>query len=300
VTTRLLLAALAVLTACGRGRLAAPAPNLDPEIRQMAPTDSGMVLLAAGDIAACTGGSMLTAQLLDSIPGDIIVPGDAAYVQGDQPDPYSTCYATTWGRHKSRTHPVPGNHDAEPAMVKLYFTYFGAAAGPQPGGYYSFEVGDWHVMALNSTIPMDRDSEQGRWILRDLAANPRRCTLAFMHHPRFSSGPHSKNASVEAAFEMLARGGVDVLVSGHDHIYERFAPMRPSGARDDRDGVRQFVVGTGGNALYTIRAIQRHSQKRQIRVHGVLKLTLRATDYSWQFVPASPTPFDDRGTTSCH
>lgn len=263
-------------------------------------SDGGHVLLAAGDIAACTGGSVLTARILDSIPGDIIVPGDAAYLQPDQPDPYATCYATTWGRHKSRTRPAPGNHDVEPAMLPRYFAYFGAAAGQPPGGYYSFEAGDWLVLALNSTIAMDEDSEQGRWIANTLAANPRRCTLAFMHHPRFSSGPHRTNHAAAAAFELLHRGGVDVLVSAHDHIYERFAPMRPNGARDDRDGVRQFVVGTGGNALYRIRSVQRHSQRRQNRVYGVLKLSLRAADYSWEFVPASPTEFRDSGRAFCH
>jgi 3',5'-cyclic AMP phosphodiesterase CpdA len=233
------VAALVLGVACARASGAQ-----DPS----AGADSGHVLLAAGDIAACTGGSTLTARILDSIPGDIIVPGDAAYLQHDQPNPYQTCYAITWGRHKARTHPVPGNHDMEPAMLPLYFAYFGDAAGPAPGGYYSFDIGAWHVLALNSSLPMDGESEQGRWILADLAANNRRCTLAFMHHPRFSSGPHSSNAAVAAGFELLARDGVDVLVSGHDHIYERFAPMRPNGGRDDRDGVRQFVVGTGGNA----------------------------------------------------
>lgn len=294
------LVALALVGACTRGG--------PPQTPQMSVTygpsftasDSGHVLLAAGDIAACTPGSMLTARILDSIPGDIIVPGDAAYLRADQPDPYTTCYATTWGRHKTRTRPVPGNHDAEPAMLRLYFAYFGAAAGPAPGGYYSFDAGGWRVLALNSNIAMDRDSEQGRWIVETLAANSRRCTLAFMHHPRFSSGPHRRNTVVNSGFELLQRGGVDVLVSAHDHIYERFAPMRPNGERDDRNGVRQFVAGTGGNGLYAIRSVQRHSERRQNRVYGVLKLTLRSTDYSWEFVPASPTQFRDQGSARCH
>jgi hypothetical protein len=262
--------------------------------------DSGHVLLAAGDIAACTAGSTLTARILDSIPGTIIVAGDAAYARHDGSDPYATCYATTWGRHKARTRPAPGNHDMEPAMKPLYFAYFGDAAGEAPSGYYSFDVGAWHVLALNSTMPMHRKSDQGRWIVADLAANSTRCTLAFMHHPRFSSGPHSRSVAAAEGFALLARGGVDVLVSGHDHIYERFAPMRENGARDDRDGVRQFVVGTGGNALYPIRRIRRNSQSRQNRVYGVLKLTLRATDYSWEFVPATPTRFRDSGSASCY
>jgi 3',5'-cyclic AMP phosphodiesterase CpdA len=291
----LVILASAIVGAC---RTTAGAPPHVPSDANG--SDSGRVLLAAGDIAACTGGSTLTARLLDSLPGDIIVPGDAAYWSDGVSDPYAVCYATTWGRHKSRTHPAPGNHDVEPAMAKLYFAYFGSAAGPAPGGYYSFDVGDWHIVALNSTIAMDADSDQGRWLAADLAASRRRCTLAFMHHPRFSSGPHRRSARVEAAFELLERGGVDVLVSAHDHIYERFAPMRSNGARDDMDGIRQFVVGTGGNALYAIKRVTRNSQRRQNRVYGVLKLTLRASDYSWEFVPATSSDFSDTGSGRCH
>jgi acid phosphatase type 7 len=261
---------------------------------------SGHVLLAAGDIAACTGGSVLTAAILDSIPGQVIIPGDAAYWAEGQANPYETCYATTWGRHKSRTRPAPGNHDMQPGMFAMYRAYFGKATGDAPGAYYSFDVGDWHILALNSNIAMNRESEQGRWIVADLAAHQNRCTLAFMHHPRFSSGPHSRNHEVEAVFELLERGGVDVLVSGHDHIYERFAPMLANGARDDVDGVRQFIVGTGGNDLYDIRRISRNSQRRQNRVYGVLKLTLHAESYSWDYVPVASTRFRDTGSARCH
>lgn len=297
---RFLIVSVVLTVGCARGIARAAIDAIDSHAEEAPAADSGHVLLAAGDIASCTQGSVLTARILDSIPGEIIIPGDAAYWRDDQPNPYATCYAPTWGRHKSRTRPVPGNHDVEPAMLKQYFDYFGAAAGQQPGGYYSFDVGEWHVLALNSTIAIDRDSEQGRWIARDLAANGKRCTLAYMHHPRFSSGPHQRNREVDGAFELLERGNVDVVVSAHDHIYERLAPMRSNGARDDRDGVRQFVVGTGGNGLYRIRAVHRHSQRRQTRVYGVLKLTLRSADYSWEFVPASPTSFRDTGSARCH
>ena len=260
----------------------------------------GEVILAAGDIAACTRGSMLTARILDSIPGQIIIPGDAAYWSEAMPDPYETCFASTWGRHKARTHPVPGNHDSDPGVFELYRKYFGSAAGHAPGAYYSFDVGDWHVVAINSNIAMDRDSPQGQWIVSDLAAHSKRCTLAFMHHPRFSSGPHALRDPVVDVFELLERGGVDVVVSAHDHIYERFAPMRSDGTRDDDDGIRQFIVGTGGNALYTIQRISRNSQRRQSRVYGVLKLILHPDAYSWEFVPAVPTKFRDTGSARCH
>jgi 3',5'-cyclic AMP phosphodiesterase CpdA len=295
------LAAAAVLSAgCARGAAHEVIAAIDSRAEDVTALDSGNVLLAAGDVASCSGGSVLTARIIDSIPGAIIVAGDAAYWSQNHPDPYVTCFAPTWGRHKSRVRPVPGNHDAEPGMLKKYFAYFGDAAGKEPDGYYSFDLGEWHVLALNSTIAMDRDSEQGRWMVRDLGANTKRCTLAYMHHPRFSSGPHSRNPDVEAAFELLERSGVDVVISAHDHIYERLAPMRANGARDDRSGVRQFVVGTGGNGLYRIRAVHRNSERRQTRVYGVLKLTLRSVDYSWEFVPASPTSFRDTGTARCH
>lgn len=257
------------------------------------------VVLAAGDIAACTRGSWLTARLLDSLDGQIIVPGDAAYSSQRDKNPFRTCYDTTWGRHKSRTRPVPGNHDADPDGMRRYFDYFGEAAGPKPGGYYSFDLGTWHVLALNSNIGMGPESEQGQWAAMDLAANRARCTLAVMHHPRFSSGPHEKAAAPLEIWPLLERGGVDVVVSAHDHLYERLAPMRASGARDDAHGVRQFVVGTGGNTLYGIGRVHANSQSRQNYVHGVLKLTLAPDGYAWQFVAASRTKFTDSGRASC-
>jgi acid phosphatase type 7 len=262
-------------------------------------SDTTVVVLAAGDIAACTRGSFLTARLLDSLPGQILVPGDAAYFSRQHRDPYGTCYDSTWGRHKARTRPVPGNHDADPDGMRRYFAYFGAAAGPQPGGYYSFRLGAWHVVALNSNLPMGPDSDQGRWLARTLAENPTRCALAFMHHPRFSSGPHERSPHAVAAWPLLERGGVDVLISAHDHVYERLAPMRGTGARDDARGVRQFVVGTGGNTLYGFSRVHPNSQSRQNRVHGLLKLTLAPDAYAWEFVPAAGTSFRDAGRWRC-
>jgi hypothetical protein len=261
--------------------------------------DTDAVLLAAGDIAACTSGSFLTARLLDSLAGEIIIPGDAAYASERDPNPYRTCFDSTWGRHKKRIHPVPGNHDVETRVIRRYFDYFGAAAGPWPGGYYSFDVGQWHVLALNSTIDMRRGSRQGKWVAADLAAHPALCVLAFFHHPRFSSGPHTKQPSVLAIFPLLDSAGVDIVVSGHDHIYERFAPMHDDGSSDER-GVRQFVVGTGGNVLYAIEQLQSNSEAQDIRDNGVLKLTLHPRGYAWDFIPAAPSDFLDTGSGTCH
>jgi hypothetical protein len=262
-------------------------------------TDSVATLLAAGDIAACTWGAWATAQLLDTLAGEIIIAGDAAYVTSRDPNPFLTCFDSTWGRHKQRVRPVPGNHDAGADGMKRYFEYFGAAAGPRPGGYYSFDVGRWHVLALNSTIDMRRGSSQWKWAAADLAAHPSRCTLAYMHHPRFSSGPHRKQRSAISIFPLLDERGVDVIVSAHDHIYERFAPQNAKGQRDLR-GVRQFVVGTGGNRLYDIERLQPNSEAHTNGDHGVLKLTLGPTDYAWEFVTASMSGFRDSGSALCY
>ena len=262
--------------------------------------DSSVVVLTAGDIAACTPGSSLTARILDTIPGTIVIPGDAAYYSSVNRQPYRTCFDTTWGRHKARIRPVPGNHDADPDGMKRYFDYFGDAAGPRPGGYYSFDIGDWHVIALNSNIAMGPSSPQGQWAARDLASNSRRCTMAVMHHPRFSSGPHPPEPTTAGIWPLLDSAGVDLVVSGHDHLYERLAPMRANGRRDYTRGIRTFVVGVGGNMLYGFGAIHPASERRQNRVYGILKLTLSPRSYAWEFIPAQRTTFRDSGRAPCH
>jgi hypothetical protein len=289
--------ASAAAAGCGsRGESKSSAVSSAGEI---AAPDTDAVLLAAGDIAACTSGAFLTARLLDSLAGEIIVAGDAAYASERDPNPYKTCFDSTWGRHRKRIHPVPGNHDAEPRVIRRYFDYFGASAGDSPGGYYSFDVGQWHVVALNSTIDLRPRSRQGKWLAADLAAHPALCVLAFMHHPRFSSGPHTKQPWVLAIFPLLDSAGVDVVVSAHDHIYERFAPMHDDGSSDER-GVRQFVVGTGGNALYAIEQLQSNSEAHDIDDNGILKLTLHPRGYAWEFIPAAASDFHDAGSGTCH
>lgn len=184
--------------------------------------------------------------------------------------------------------------------MKRYFDYFGDAAGPRPGGYYAFDAGAWRVFALNSNIPLAPGSEQGDWLEAQLAANRARCTMVVMHHPRFSSGPHAKSGIAKSVWPVLERYGVELAIAAHDHTYERLAPMKADGTRDDRRGVRQFVVGTGGNLLYGWGKIHPHSQARQNAVHGILKLTLRPDGYRWEFMPAGRTRFRDRGQATCH
>ena len=182
----------------------------------------------------------------------------------------------------------------------MYFDYFGAAAGPRPGGYYSFDAGSWHILALNSNIDMRPRSPQGRWVARDLAASGSKCSIAFMHHPRFNSGPHSPQRLVAPMWETLDRAGVEMIVAAHDHIYERFAPMHANGKRDDGGGVRSFIVGTGGAQRYPIVKPQPNSEVRSDEAHGLLKLTLYPDSYAWEFVPAAPSEFTDAGRGTCH
>ena len=264
----------------------------------VAPGDS-VVVLAAGDIASCsTQGDERTAALLDSIPGLILALGDNAYFSGSAAE-YQRCYAPNWGRHLDRTRAIPGNHDYHTPGAAAYFAYYGERAGPAGQGWYSFDVGAWHVVSLNSSVPMARGSEQERWLRADLAAHPRKCTLAVMHHPRFSSGLHGANPAVIPLWEALHEAGADVVLSGHDHVYERFVRMAPDGRADPERGIRSFVVGTGGahhNGFYS-RA--RGSQVRFDGHWGVLKLTLRADRYEWEFITAADGRPLDHGEAAC-
>ena len=266
-----------------------------------APSASDPTLTGAGDIASCeSSGDERTARLLDDIPGTIFTVGDNAYRSEDVENPLAECYETSWGRHKGRTRPVPGNHDYEDADINSYFAYFGRAAGERGKGYYSYELGKWHIIALNSMLEASPDSPQGKWLANDLAKHPTRCTLAYFHHPRFSSGPHSLRQSAVDLWATLFHAGVDVVVNGHDHIYERFGPMTDGGDRDNVNGMREFVVGTGGDSHYDIEHVAAHSEVRNDDSYGVLKLTLHERGYDWKFVPVRERRFSDSGTGSCH
>jgi 3',5'-cyclic AMP phosphodiesterase CpdA len=199
---------------------------------------------------------------------------------------------------------VPGNHEYNSSGAEPYFAYFRGRGGAPGHPYYAFDVGEWRVYALDSDCPAiggcGPRSREGRWLRRDLASHPRRCSIAFMHHPRFSSGGHGGSASVAPLWAELQAGGVDVVVSGHDHDYERFAPQTNAGRRSARHGIREFVVGTGGAPLRPIRTRRPNSQVRQATTHGVLVLALRSTGYSWQFVPVPGASFGDLGHAACH
>jgi acid phosphatase type 7 len=265
---------------------------------------AGAVMVGAGDIAICAGESdEATAELLDSIPGTVFTTGDNAYQSGTASE-FTRCYEPSWGRHKARTYPTPGNHEYLTEDASGYFDYFGSAAGDPTKGYYSYDSGEWHVVALNSMCEevggCGASSPMVNWLRKDLADNPRACTLAYFHHPLFSSGKHGNQTKMRPTWQALYAANADVVVNGHDHAYERFAPQEPNGTRDPERGIREFVVGTGGNGQYPILDPIANSQIHNDDTYGVLKLTLHPDSYDWKFVPVAGETFTDSGSQRCH
>ncbi|MEO5579141.1 MAG: metallophosphoesterase [Gemmatimonadaceae bacterium] len=257
-------------------------------------------LIAVADIAACDSqGDEATGKLVDTIPGTIIIAGDIAYESGSARE-FADCYEPSWGRHRSRTRPAPGNHEYVAAGAKPYFDYFGANAGPSGRGYYSFDLGAWHLVSLNSNIDATTGSEQAQWLKDDLAASRAMCTLAYWHQPVFSSGLHGSDPKMRAIWQLLHDAGADIVISGHDHHYERFAPQTADGVLDTARGLREYIVGTGGRSRFPALFAQPNSERRADNADGVLRLTLRARDYSWDFVPTVPAAASDSGSATCH
>jgi acid phosphatase type 7 len=265
------------------------------------------VFVGAGDIAGFWTQDEATAKLLDNIVTQfpsamVFTAGDNAYPNGAAAE-FNTYYAPTWGRHKARTRPSPGNHDYNSSGAGPYYSYFGANAGPAGRGYYSYNLGpSWHIISLNSNVAAGAGSAQEQWLRTDLeAAITAPCTLAYWHHPRFSSGAnHGNDARTDALFRALYEYGTDVVVTGHDHIYERFAPQDPN-AQADPTGIREFVVGTGGAGLYGIGTIRANSEVRggaPNGAHGVLKLTLKEGNYDWEFISIAGQTFRDTGNAA--
>jgi hypothetical protein len=283
------------------------APTITPTaIRTPTPiSGADPVLVAAGDISSCANnGDAATANLLDSIAGTVITLGDNAYESGTATE-FTNCYDPTWGRSKARTRPAVGNHEYGTAGAAGYYGYFGAAAGDPKKGYYSYDLGAWHIIAINSNCSQvggcQTGSAQEQWLRSDLAAHPTACTLAYWHHPRFSSGEHGSTSSMQPIWQTLYDAGADVVLNGHDHDYERFAPQDPAGNADSARGIREFVVGTGGKSHYAISTPITNSEVRNSDTFGVLKLTLHATSYDWQFIPEAGRTFTDSGSgVACH
>jgi hypothetical protein len=256
------------------------------------------VLVGAGDVDGC--GRLepeATAKLLDRIPGTVFVAGDATYPSGTLAN-YANCYGPTWGRHLWRTFAVPGNHDYEADGGAAFYAYFGAAAGPAGLGYDSHTLGTWHFVMLNSNLPVKAGTPQYEWLRQDLAESRAACTVAIWHHPLFSSGQNGASTFMRDAFNLMVQFGVDVVVNGDDHVYERFAPQDANGRASAR-GIRQFTVGTGGYPLYDRGRTQANSEVFENRTFGVLKLTLKSGGYDWAFIPIDGQTFRDAGSASC-
>ena len=293
-TTLLVLA----LTGCANGHRSETADVAGPVI-----AGSGVTVFAAGDIADCRRSAAadtmaarsaeLIATGLANDPSAIVLTlGDNVYQSGT-PAEHADCYAPTWGRFKQRTLPSPGNHEYYSKDGAGYYDYFGDLAGPQRRGYYSKEVGDWHLISLNSNLKGAAQQAQLDWLKADLAAHPSLCSLAFWHHPVQSSGGHGSDERMRAAWQLLASAGTDLILSAHDHDYERFTPQGPHGA------MRQFVVGTGGAELSPFHFFIAGSEIADNTTFGVLKLVLKKTGYEWDFLPVGGGTFHDQGSARC-
>jgi 3',5'-cyclic AMP phosphodiesterase CpdA len=256
------------------------------------------IFAGAGDIAQCDSenGSEMTARLLEGMGGTVFALGDNAYPSGRAED-YRNCYDPTWGRLRNRTRPAPGNHEYDTGAAAPYFDYFGANAGPAGLGYYSFELGNWHVVSLNSNIAAGGGSAQAAWLRADLAASTKACTLAYWHHPLFSSSRHGNQEHMRDIWQILYEAGVEIVLGGHDHVYERFAPQDMDGGADPSRGIREFVVGTGGATPYPFVDVKPNSEVR-LSSRGVLRLALAAGRYDWTFVSLSGP--GDAGQDTCH
>ena len=262
-------------------------------------------LLAVGDIASCsTTADEAVAALLFERDGTIATLGDTVYASGTAAE-FLQCFDPAWGRLRGRIRPAAGNHDYLTAGGAAYYAYFGSAAGDPAKGYYSYEAGPWHVIVLNSNCAevggCSTGSAQDLWLHADLAAHPTKCTLAYWHHARFSSSAgHGSDATYQPFWQALYEGGADIVLNGHDHDYERFAPQTPDGQPDPTRGIRQFVVGTGGAPLYAFAATAPNSEVRNATTYGTLELTLTTSGYTWQFMPAAGGSFTDSGSDLCH
>src|SRR5690606_23092006 len=265
-----------------------------------APSGTPIVVVAAGDIVRCDrNGHELTAALLDDIPGTVIALGDNAYDTGALED-YDTCYSSSWGRHLARTRPTPGEREYATPDAAGYFAYFGGRAGPPDRGYYSYDLGAWHIIVLNSNLKTSATSPQVRWLRDDLQSNTRRCILAYWHHPRFySSGSSGVRESLRPVWDALYEAGAAVVLNAHNRNYERFAPQAPDGAPDPARGIRQFIVGTGGASKASFGTVAPNSEVRDNSTYGVLKLTLEPTGYRWEFIPVAGGSFTDSGQGVC-
>jgi acid phosphatase type 7 len=275
----------------------------DTDEADPAPPIGGPVIGAAGDIATSSMRSRDTAALLGNVDR-VLTLGDNAYPDGTLVQ-FNSYYEPTWGQYKQKTHPSVGNHEYHTVGAAGYFDYFGSRAGPRGKGWYSYDLGSWHLIALNSActekpgeVSCTVGSEQEQWLRQDLAAHPNSCVLAYWHHPRWNTGSKGNNSAVAPLWNALYDHGADVVLVGHDHNYQRHAPRNKSGAIDRTYGVRQFTAGTGGAGLYDISPTD--TEVYNDTTHGVLEVTLSDGSYAWKFEPVAGHTFTDSGSDPCH
>ena len=304
-------------SAAARSASPSPTRGTTPTPGAQAPSGGTVTVVAVGDIACDPNSSsfhggtgtasnchqMATSDVALSLHPDVALPlGDTQYEDGTA-EGYARSYAPSWGRLLSISRPAVGNHEYLTSHASAYFDYFGAAAGERDKGYYSFDAGSWHLISLNSNCSQaggcKADSPQGRWLAADLAAHPTQCVLAYFHHPRWSHGEHGDNDGVAPFISTLYAAGAEVVLSGHDHDYERFTPLTPDGAPDPARGVRQFVVGSGGRNHYRT-TTGATTEAMNADTFGVLQLTLRPGAYDWRFVPEAGGSYTDSGSANCH
>ena len=269
-----------------------------------------VTLVGAGDIATCKHieSAKATAKLIEGIPGTVFAAGDLAYEKGSSEE-FKDCYDPAWGAFKDRTKPALGNHEYGDHRAAGYFQYWGAQAGPEDKGYYSYDLGNWHVIVLNTNCNIKamggcgQGSPQETWLREDLAKHPTSCILAYGHHPLFSSGLFKKHAlhpELRPFWEDLYAAHADLFLAGHEHSYERFAPQDLDGKPDPAHGIREIVVGTGGKSHDPLGMPTPNSEVREWKTYGVLKLTLSPGEYHWEFIPVEGSQFQDSGDGVCH
>jgi hypothetical protein len=263
--------------------------------------EMSVTLIGAGDIADCARDTdEKTVKLLERFPSStVFTTGDNVYPVGTV-EAYSQCYGPSWGKVKARTRPSPGNHDYIQG-TDSYFSYFGENAGEKGRGYYSYNLDSWHIVMLDSECinGCGTTSSQYEWLENDLKTAHAACTIAMWHHPVFSSGMHSNSGRARNLWNLLYDYSTEIVVNGHDHIYERFAPQNKNG-QTDFQGIREFIVGTGGKDLYTVTAVQPNSEVRNTETFGVIKFDLKPKSYSWEFIPIEGSTFTDKGQGDCY
>jgi hypothetical protein len=280
-----------------------PSPVPGPSPTPTLPSPGPAVFVGAGDIAIANGHDDATAKLIETIGGDVFTLGDDAYPNGS-PENFKV-FDRTWGRFAGYIHPAPGNHEYMTPGAAGYFQYFGEAAGISGQGYYTFTLGGWRIVSLNSNyefgVGVEAGSAQAVWLQGLLAQDTHKCTLAYWHHPLFSSGQNGDYRGMRAIFDILYNANADVVLNGHDHLYERFGPQTADGRPDPARGIREFIVGTGGvSPDYRFVTTKPNSEQRITGQNGVLKLTLLADSYQWEFVTAPNGAITDNGTGQCH